>query len=96
MIPLPPPVPGVPFDLETATEGLSWLPVGRGRTVPLLHSFNAAGSGIELAPLAVAAGKAPRSLLVDRLGFGYIVFGRTRQYGWVLYSDQLTASGSPP
>ena len=51
-IPLPPPVAGVPFDLETAAGRVAGYRLGEGRTVLLLHSFNAAGSGIELAPLA--------------------------------------------
>lgn len=41
-----------------------------GRTVLLLHSFNAAGSGIELAPLATRLAKTRRVVLVDWLGFG--------------------------
>ena len=43
-IPLPPPVAGVPFDLETAAGRVAGYRLGEGRTVLLLHSFNAAGS----------------------------------------------------
>ena len=50
--PLPAPVAGVPFDVQTAAGRVSAYQLGEGRTVLLLHSFNAAGSGIELAPLA--------------------------------------------
>ena len=46
MIPLPPPVAGVPFDVETAAGLVTAYELGEGRTVLLLHSFNAAGSGI--------------------------------------------------
>ena len=52
MKPLPSRVPGVPLDLETAAGRVMGYRLGEGRTVLLLHSFNAAGSGIELAPLA--------------------------------------------
>jgi hypothetical protein len=52
MIPLPPPVSGVPFEFETGAGRVTAYRLGEGRTVLLLHSFNAAASGIELAPLA--------------------------------------------
>jgi len=70
MIPLPPPVAGVPFDLETAAGRVTGYRLGEGRTVVLLHSFNAAGAGIELAPLASRLAEHRRVVLVDWLGFG--------------------------
>ena len=70
MIPLPPPVAGVPFDVETAAGLVAAYELGEGRTVLLLHSFNAAGSGIELAPLATRLAEHRRVVLVDWIGFG--------------------------
>jgi hypothetical protein len=37
MDPLPPPVAGVPFDLETAAGRVTGYRLGEGRTVLLLH-----------------------------------------------------------
>ena len=88
MIPLPPPVAGVPFDLETAAGRVTAYQVGEGRTVLLLHSFNAAGSGIELAPLAARLAAHRRVVLVDWLGFGTSARPDV-PYGAALYSDQL-------
>ena len=48
--PLPAPIAGVPFDVETAAGRVSAYELGEGRTVLLLRSSNAAGSGIELVP----------------------------------------------
>jgi pimeloyl-ACP methyl ester carboxylesterase len=87
-IPLPPPVPGDPLEIETAAGRVAGYRLGEGRTVLLLHSFNAAGSGVELAPLATRLAEHRRVVLVDWLGFG------TSQrpeapYGWALYEEQL-------
>ena len=88
MIPLPPPVAGIPFDLETAAGRVAAYELGEGRTVLLLHSFNAAGSGIELAPLATRLAKHRRVVLIDWLGFG-TSDRPDAPYGWALYGDQL-------
>lgn len=64
--PLPAPVAGVPFDVQTAAGRVTAYRLGEGRTVLLLHSFNAAGSGIELAPLASRLAKHRRVVLVDQ------------------------------
>ncbi len=87
-IPLPPPIPGVPLDVETASGRVAAYQLGKGRTVLLLHSFNAAGAGIELAPLAVRLAEQRRVVLVDWLGFG--TSDRPEApYGWALYGEQL-------
>jgi pimeloyl-ACP methyl ester carboxylesterase len=88
MIPLPPPVAGIPFDLETAAGRVAAYELGEGRTVLLLHSFNAAGSGIELAPLATRLAKHRRVVLIDWLGFGTSDRPDV-PYGAALYGDQL-------
>jgi len=88
MIALPPPVPGVRFDLETAAGRVAAYRLGEGRTVVLLHSFNAAGSGIELASLATRLAKHRRVVLVDWLGFGTSARPDV-PYGWALYGEQL-------
>ena len=88
MRPLPPPVAGVPFDVETAASRVSAYELGEGRTVLLLHSFNAAGSGIELAPLASRLAEHRRVVLVDWLGFG-TSDRPDAPYGWALYGDQF-------
>ncbi|HEY6058533.1 MAG TPA: alpha/beta fold hydrolase, partial [Candidatus Limnocylindrales bacterium] len=88
MIPLPPPVAGVPFDLETAAGRVTAYRLGEGRTVLLLHSFNAAGAGIELAPLASRLAEHRRVVLVDWLGFG-TSDRPDAPYRWALYGDQL-------
>ena len=54
----------------------------------LLHSFNAAGSGIELASLATRLAEHRRVVLVDWLGFGTSDRPDAR-YGWELYGEQL-------
>jgi len=87
-IPLPPPAPGVPFDVETPSGRVAAYRLGEGRTVLLLHSFNAAGSGVELAPLATRLAEHHRVVLVDWLGFG--TSGRPDSaYGWAFYAEQL-------
>jgi pimeloyl-ACP methyl ester carboxylesterase len=86
--PLSPPVAGVPFDVETAAGRVAAYRLGEGPTVLLLHSFNAAGSGVELAPLAIRLAEHHRVVLVDWLGFG--TSGRPDSpYGWKLYAEQL-------
>ena len=85
---LPPPVAGVPFDVETGAGRVTAYELGEGPTVLLLHSFNAAGSGIELAPLASRLAEHRRVVLVDWLGFG--TSDRPEApYGWALYGEQL-------
>ena len=88
MKPLPPPVAGVPFDVETAAGRVAGYLLGEGRTVLLLHSFNAAGSGIELAPLASRLAEHRRVVLVDWLGFG-TSDRPDAPYGYALFGDQL-------
>jgi pimeloyl-ACP methyl ester carboxylesterase len=85
---LPPPVPGVPFDVETASGRVAAYELGEGPTVLLLHSFNAAGSGVELAALAVRLAEHRRVVLVDWLGFG-TSDRPDSAYGWALYAEQL-------
>jgi pimeloyl-ACP methyl ester carboxylesterase len=87
-IPLPPPIPGVPFDVETAAGRVAGYRLGEGRTVLLLHSFNAAGAGVELAPLALRLAEHRRVVLVDWLGFG-TSDRPDAPYGWALYGEQL-------
>jgi pimeloyl-ACP methyl ester carboxylesterase len=88
MIHLRPPVAGVRVDLDTAAGRVSAYQLGEGRTVLLLHSFNAAGSGFELAPLATRLAEHRRVVLVDWLGFG--TSDRPDEpYGWALYGEQL-------
>ena len=87
-IPLPPPIPGVPFDVETAAGRVAAYRLGEGRTVLLLHSFNAAGAGVELAPLASRLAEQRRVVLVDWLGFG-TSDRPDAPYDWVLYGEQL-------
>jgi len=86
--PLPPPVAGVAFDLETVAGRVTGYRLGEGRTVLLLHSFNAAGAGIELAPLASRLAEHRRVVLVDWLGFG-TSDRPDAPYGWALYGEQL-------
>jgi len=88
MIPLPPPVAGVAFDLDTAAGRVAGYRLGAGRTVLLLHSFNAAGTGIELAALATRLADHRRVVLVDWLGFG-TSDRPDAPYGWELYGEQL-------
>jgi pimeloyl-ACP methyl ester carboxylesterase len=87
-IPLPPPVSGERFDLQTAAGTVAGYRLGEGRTVLLLHSFNAAGSGVELAPLASRLAEHRRVVLVDWLGFG-TSDRPDAPYGWALYGEQL-------
>ena len=86
--PLPPPVAGVPFNLETSAGRVTAYQLGEGRTVLLLHSFNAAGSGIELSSLASRLAEHRRVVLVDWLGFG-TSDRPDAPYGWALYGEQL-------
>ncbi len=86
--PLPPPVAGIPLDVETAAGRVAGYQMGEGRTVLLLHSFNAAGSGVELAPLAARLAEHRRVVLVDWLGFG-TSDRPDAAYGWALYGEQL-------
>ena len=86
--PLPAPIAGVPFDVQTPAGRVSAYQLGEGRTVLLLHSFNAAGSGIELAPLASRLAEHRRVVLVDWLGFG--TSDRPgAPYGSALFGEQL-------
>ena len=88
MIPLPPPVAGIPFDLETDAGTVAGYRLGEGRTVLMLHSFNAAGCGNELAQLASRLAEHRRVVLVDWLGFG-TSDRPDAPYGWALYGEQL-------
>ena len=85
---LPPPVHGDPFDLDTDAGRVAGYRLGEGRTVLLLHSFNAAGAGIELAPLALRVAERRRVVLVDWLGFGTSE-RPDAPYGWAFYGEQL-------
>jgi pimeloyl-ACP methyl ester carboxylesterase len=87
-IPLPPPVPGLTFDVETAAGRVAAYRLGEGRTVLLLHSFNAAGSGVELATLATRLAEHHRVVLVDWLGFG-TSSRPDSPYSWAFYAEQL-------
>ena len=87
-IPLPPPIAGARLDLETDAGRIAGYELGAGRTVLLLHSFNAAGAGIELAPLASRLAEHRRVVLVDWLGFG-TSDRPDAAYGWALYGEQL-------
>ncbi len=88
---LPAPVPGDPFAVETDAGRVAGYRLGEGRTVLLLHSFNAAGSGVELAPLALRLAEHRRVVLIDWLGFG-TSDRPDAAYGWALYSEQLERS----
>jgi pimeloyl-ACP methyl ester carboxylesterase len=85
---LPPPVDGVPFTVDTDAGRVAGYRLGEGRTVLLLHSFNAAGAGVELAPLALRLATHRRVALVDWLGFG-TSDRPDAPYGWALYGEQL-------
>lgn len=87
-IPLPPPVAGVPLNVETAAGRVACYQLGEGRTVLLLHSFNAAGAGVELAPLALRLAQSRRVVLVDWLGFG-TSDRPAAPYGPAFYEEQL-------
>ena len=54
----------------------------------LLHSFNAAGCGVELAALASRLAEHRRVVLVDWLGIG-TSDRPDAPYGWALYGEQL-------
>jgi pimeloyl-ACP methyl ester carboxylesterase len=85
---LPPPVHGIPFEVDTAAGRVAGYRLGEGRTVLLLHSFNAAGAGVELAPLAMRLAARRQVVLVDWLGFGTSE-RPDAPYGWALYGEQL-------
>ena len=85
---LPPPVPGALFDVESAAGRVACYRLGEGRTVLLLHSFNAAGTSVELAPLASRLAERRRVVVVDWLGFG-TSDRPDAPYGWALYGEQL-------
>jgi pimeloyl-ACP methyl ester carboxylesterase len=87
-MPLRPPVSGVTLEIETPAGRVAAYELGAGRTVLLLHSFNAAGSAAELAPLAERLSKKRRVVLVDWLGFGTSERPDVR-YSPELYEDQL-------
>ena len=61
---------GAALHIDTPAGRVAAYELGTGRTVVMLHSFNAAGSGVELAPLATRLAKTRRVVLVDWLGFG--------------------------
>jgi pimeloyl-ACP methyl ester carboxylesterase len=88
MIPLPPPIAGLPFEIQTAAGRVAGYQLGVGQTILLLHSFNAAGTGTELAPLASRLAEHRRVVLVDWLGFG-TSDRPDAPYGWALYGEQL-------
>ena len=67
---LPPPIDGDPLSIETPEGTVRAYELGAGRTTLVLHSFNAAGSGEELAQLARSLSATRRVVLVDWLGFG--------------------------
>ena len=85
---LPPPVQGARFDVESAAGRVAGYQLGEGRTVLLLHSFNAAGTGVELAPLASRLAERRRVVVIDWLGFG-TSDRPDAPYGWALYGEQL-------
>lgn len=87
-IPLPPPIRGARFEIETSAGRVVGYELGHGPTVLLLHSFNAAGTGAELAPLASRLADHRRVVVVDWLGFG-TSDRPDAPYGWALYGDQL-------
>jgi pimeloyl-ACP methyl ester carboxylesterase len=82
------PLSGIPLDIDTPRGRVAGYQLGEGRTVLLLHSFNAAGSGVELAPLAVRLAEHRRVVLVDWLGFG-TSDRPDAPYGWAFYAEQL-------
>src|SRR6476620_8983064 len=91
MIPLPPPVAGIPFQVQTSAGRVDGYQLGEGRTVLLLHSFNAAGTGMELASLAARMAEHRRVVLLDCVGFGTSE-RPDAAYGSALYGDQLERS----
>ena len=85
---LPPPVRGAPLAVQTDAGRISGYVLGEGRTVLLLHSFNAAGCGAELAALATRLASHRRVVLIDWLGFG-TSDRPDAPYGPALYGAQL-------
>jgi pimeloyl-ACP methyl ester carboxylesterase len=87
-VPLPPPISGTQRAVATPAGRVAVYELGEGRTVLLLHSFNAAGAGIELAPLALRLARGRRVVLVDWLGFGTSE-RPDAPYGPAFYGEQL-------
>ena len=85
---LPPPVRGAPLAVSNGRGSDSGYVLGEGRTVLLLHSFNAAGCGAELAALATRLAAHRRVVLIDWLGFG-TSDRPDAPYGPALYGAQL-------
>ncbi len=74
--------------METAAGRVAAYELGEGSTILLLHSFNAAGAGVELAPLALRLARGRRVVLIDWLGFGTSE-RPDAPYGPALYGEQL-------
>lgn len=94
---LRPPLEGERRSLETSGGRVESYVLGSGRTTLLLHSFNAAGSGTELAALAERLAGRRRVVLVDWLGFGTSARPDVA-YGPELYErllDELVAAVLP-
>src|SRR4051794_10209848 len=86
--PLAPPVDGEPLSIHTPEGTVRAYILGAGRTTLVLHSFNAAGSGEEVAELARSLSATRRVVLVDWLGFGTSDRPDVR-YGPALYERHL-------
>ncbi len=88
--PLPEALAGEAGWLETPEGRVRWYAAGEGRPVLLAHSFNAAASAIEIAPLFEALAATRRVVAFDWLGFG-----RSDRpdvaYDARLYRDELRA-----
>lgn len=82
------PVEGEPLSIETPEGTVRAYVLGTGRTTLVLHSFNAAGSGEEVAELARSLSATRRVVLVDWLGFGTSDRPDVR-YGPALYERHL-------
>jgi pimeloyl-ACP methyl ester carboxylesterase len=74
--------------VETDAGRVTASVLGEGRTVLMLHSFNAAGCSAELAALATRLAAHRRVVLVDWLGFGTSE-RPDAPYGPALYAEQL-------
>jgi pimeloyl-ACP methyl ester carboxylesterase len=86
--PLPAPIPGLPLTVQTDAGRVAGWVLGEGPTVLLLHSFNAAGCGAELAALATRLVSHRRVVLIDWLGFGTSE-RPDAPYGPALYGQHL-------